>query len=335
MLGGSVVAVVAARVPHAPASRRRRRTRRSWPARPGADGKITRRSTPGINYELQNNGTAIAVDAVAGRAGAHRARREGPARSRPQPGMELFDKPEARRQRLPAAGRPTSARSRARSPARSARSTASAARRCSSCCPRTSSSQDQQSAAKAAVMLPTRQQPPAGRRRAASRSSSSGSVKGLARTTSRSPTRPARCCGRTPGGASDGRWPRRRSRPPRRATTQQHGVARSTRCSTQTLGPGKAQVQVNADLNIEPGDAGPAHVRQEGRAAPADQRATRRSRAAARQPAAPPARPPTRSRPTPAGGGSRTRTTSTRAHDAFGVDKKVTHTKIAPGAVNR
>ena len=108
-----------------------------------------------------------------------------------------------------------------------------------------------------------------------------GAVRGMAQTapprrsrasrprTSRSPTRTGQLL--WPSGRRHGRRRRRldASRRPRRATPARWRP-RSTRCSRRTLGPGKAQVQVNADLNVDKTNARGAHVRQDGRAAHRD-----------------------------------------------------------------
>ena len=203
---------------------------------------------------------------VPARRGAHRARREGPSRTAPSPASSCSTS----RSSAPATSSsrsPTSARSRASSPPRSARSTASAAPPCSSCSRRTSSS--------------TTSSPPRRRRcscpatRARSQPGAihgiaqlvSGSVKGLSsNNVSITDSTGALLWPNSEAGATDGQMA---------ATQKQAAEARYSQgmeanlnaMLVQTLGPGKAQVQVNADLNADQTTLQEAHVRQEGRAA--------------------------------------------------------------------
>ena len=124
----------------------------------------------------------------------------------------------------------------------------------------------------------------------------------------------------------------RANRAPKNATTTSM-EANLDAMLAQTLGPGKAEVQVNADAEHQPDHAGIAHLRQGRRPAPADQeprnarrQRQRRGRRRDRHREHPGLRPNRRLRASP--------TTSTKsAHSTLGVDKTVTHSTIAPGAV--
>ena len=116
-------------------------------------------------------------------------------------------------------------------------------------------------------------------------------------------------------------------------------AASSPRCSTRTLGPGKAQVTGRRRPRRQPGDAGAAHLRQEGRAAEADEanrdaQGRRGGRCGGGQAGvtgnvAQGAR--TNGAGTASGSNYRKNDTSTD----YGVDKVVERRTVAPGTVNR
>ena len=187
-------------------------------------------------------------------------------------GLRAARRAEARRLRSSSSRSPTSARWRVRSPARSAASRASATRSVQLVMPQDDLFADEATPATAAVMLGN-----------SADTLAPGAVRGMAqlvassrqgpedRRTSRSPTRPARIL--WPSGDGRRRGGRRRGKQARRgALRPPDGGRRSTRCSPRTLGPGKAQVKVNADLNVDKTTRRGADVRQEGRAA--DRRTT-------------------------------------------------------------
>ena len=186
-------------------------------------------------------------------AGADRARRRRASQTsarRHAAGLRAVRRAEARRLRLPAAGHLPAraggrdrqhdrAASRASEPAGAARAAAGRpVRRRGHRRPRPRS---------CSATRPTRSSPAPC---AASRSSSPPPSRASRPRTSRSPTRtgaaPVAAATRR-GGAGGGGSSKQA---PRRATPARWRP-RSTRCSLRTLGPGKAQVKVNADLNVD------------------------------------------------------------------------------------
>ena len=92
---------------------------------PAQTGKITSTlSAQGISYQLQNNGTAIAVNASQTAAGARRAGHRGPAHQPSSPASPCSTRSSSARA-TSSSRSPTSAPWRASSPRRSRRSTAS------------------------------------------------------------------------------------------------------------------------------------------------------------------------------------------------------------------
>ena len=138
-------------------------------------------------------------------------------------------------------------------------------------CPRTSSSPTSQTPATAAVLLGGGSSlDPAAVRGIATLVASS--VKGLKPTNVTITDGSGRSCGRL------GRRRRRRpaalrqARPPRRATTPSSRRSLNAMLDPARSAPGKAQVAVNADLNVDDTSTREAQLRQEGHAAEADER---------------------------------------------------------------
>jgi flagellar M-ring protein FliF len=135
------------------------------------------------------------------------------------------------------------------------------------------------------------------------------------------------------GGASDGQMA---------ATTKQAAEARYAQgleanlnaLLAQTLGPGKAQVQVNADLNMD--QATRDSLRYGKKGIPL-QSQKEDEQLAGGGGAGGTAGTPSNTVPSYAGaaGGSGSNYKRTNGQTTFGVDKDVTRTKVAPGAVNK
>ena len=202
-------------------------------------------SAKGIGYQIQNSGTALAVDAEPDEPGADRAghRRACSASAASSPASSCSNSSAARRLELPAAGHlPARARGPARpddraDPGRRLRHREPRAARTSrTSCSATAASRP---APRCCCPTPAALDPSAVKGIAQLVASS---VQGLSdQTRSRSPTRAARCCGR----------PRART-PPAAATTLAAGGRPAVRlddgrggrrrCSPRRSAPGKAQV---------------------------------------------------------------------------------------------
>src|SRR4051795_5767450 len=216
---------------------------------PAQTGKITTAlDAKGVKYEIQNNGTAIAVDkSQIGDARIALAEKGLPQSS--QPGMELFDK-----QKLGASDFQQQVTYQRALEGQLAQTIGQidgvGGATVQLVLPQDQLFQDQQSAAKAAVLLSgqaTSLNPGAVRGIA---QLVSGSVKGLGLNQVSITDSTGQLLWPTQaGGATDGQVA---------ATTKQAAEARYAQgvesnlnaMLAQTLGPGKAQVQVNADLNM-------------------------------------------------------------------------------------
>ena len=304
---------------------------------PAQTGKITAAlDEQGIAYELRNNGTALAVQkaqrpqariALAGAGRRARAAARSPATSCSTSPSSAPPSSSSRS--------PTSARWRVRSPARCAASRACRTRPCSSCCRRTTSSRTRPRRPPPRSCSAT---PPTRWSRApcaAWRSSSPPSVKGLKseNVTITDST------GQVLWPSGDGAGRRRRAarqaerrgalRPPVEASLN----AMLAPHARPEQGPGQGQRRSQRGQV----HTGGAHLRREGHADQDLRRRPRRSRAARRPPAAPPA--PARNVPTysagAAGAGGNSNYERTKTTPTFGVNKKITKTEDAPGAVNK
>src|SRR5919206_1962748 len=217
---------------------------------PKQTGKISEAlDAKGVKYEIQNNGTAIAVD-KSQVAQARIALAEKGLPSSAQPGMELFDK-----QKLGASDFQQQVTYQRALEGQLAQTIGQidgvGGATVQLVLPQDQLFQDEQSAAKAAVLLSgsgQNLQPGAVRGIA---QLVSGSVKGLGlNQVSITDSTGQLLWPTSAGGASDGQMA---------ATTKQAAEARYAQnvesnlnaMLTQTLGPGKAQVQVNADLNMD------------------------------------------------------------------------------------
>ena len=231
---------------------------------PAETARSPRRSTRrASSYEVQNNGTALAVEkAKIGRRGS-RSPSSGLAAARASPASSCSTS----RSSAPATSSsrsPTSARSRARSPDRSA-GRGRQGRAGQPRAPRGPALPDEQQPATAAVLLQRRRRrlDPArrARHRVARRLQRQG-PEGRERLDHR--PAPASCCGRT-ATARTAAAAIAQAAPS--SATRSESRRSSTRCSLQTLGPGKAQVQVTADLNADQATREELTLRQEGHAA--------------------------------------------------------------------
>ena len=128
----------------------------------------------------------------------------------------------------------------------------------------------------------------------------------------------------------------RASRAPRRATPARWRRAINAMLAS-TLGPGKAQVKVNADLNVDETTRGGADRTPQGHAARRPPRRPRSSRAArpthGRHRRHGLQRPDLLAAAAARSGNAQLQPQEER--DRYGVHKKVTKTKIATGAVNK
>ena len=221
--------------------------------RPGARPARSPRALDeqGIAYELRSNGTALAVDAVRDRAGARRARRAGPRRRRHAARASSSSTSRSSAPPTSSSRSPTSARWRARSPARSRASQGV-------------------TGAQVQLVLPE-DDLFADAATAGQRGRHARRLRRHARARRGARHRPARRPPRVKGLKTDKRDDHRRDRPapvaagrrrhrrrPRGATKQaaeasyERGLeANLNAMLARTLGPGKAQVQVNADLNVD------------------------------------------------------------------------------------
>jgi flagellar M-ring protein FliF len=300
---------------------------------PAQTGKITSAlDAKGVKYEIRNNGTAIAVDkSQIGDARIALASKGLPQSS--QPGMELFDK-----QKLGASDFQQQVTYQRALEGQLAQTIGQidgvGGATVQLVLPQDQLFQDQQSAAKAAVLLSGQGSSlnPGAIRGIAQLVS--GSVKGLGlNNVSITDSSGQLMWPNSSGGASDGQMA---------ATTKQAAEARYAQAQesnlnamlAQTVGPGKAQVQVNADLNM---DQATRDSLRYGKKGVALQSQKENEQLAGGGGAGGTAGTPSNTVPSYAGaaGGSGSNYKRTNGQTTWGVDKDVTRTKIAPGAVNK
>src|SRR4051794_6376601 len=301
---------------------------------PAQTGKITAAlDAKGVKYEIQNNGTAIAVD-KSQISDARIALAEKGLPQSTQPGMELFDK-----QKLGASDFQQQVTYQRALEGQLAQTIGQidgvGGATVQLVLPQDQLFQDQQSAAKAAVLLSgqaTSLNPGAVRGIA---QLVSGSVKGLAlNNVSITDSTGQLLWPNSAGGATDGQMA---------ATTKQAAEARYAQGEeaninamlAQTLGPGKAQVQVNADLNMDQATSDTLVYGKKG--VPLQSQKENETLAGGGAGGGGTAGTPSNTVPSYAGaaGGAGSNYKHTNGQTTWGVDKKVTHTKVAPGAVNR
>jgi flagellar M-ring protein FliF len=300
---------------------------------PAQTGKITSAlDAKGVKYEIQNNGTAIAVD-KSQIAQARIALAEKGLPQSAQPGMELFDK-----QKLGASDFQQQVTYQRALEGQLAQTIGQidgvGGATVQLVMPQDQLFQDQQSAAKAAVLLSgqgSNLNPGAVRGIA---QLVSGSVKGLAlNNVSITDSSGSLLWPNSAGGATDGQMA---------ATTKQAAEARYAQGEesnlnamlAQTLGPGKAQVQVNADLNMDQATRDSLRYGPKGVALQTQkENETLKGGGSSGGTAG----TPSNTVPSYAGsaGGAGSNYKRTNGQTTFGVNKDVTRTKIAPGAVNR
>ena len=295
-------------------------------------GKVTAAlDEKGVKYEVQNNGTAIAVD-KAQMADARIALAEKGLPNTAQPGMELFDK-----QKLGASDFQQQVTYQRALEGQLAQTIGQidgvGGATVQLVLPQDQLFEDKQSQAKAAVLLSgsgDQLQPGAVRGIA---QMVSGSVKGLGlNNVSITDSSGMLLWPNQAGGASDGEMA---------ATTKQAAEAKYSQglesnlnaLLAQTLGPGKAQVQVNADLNMDQATTDELDYADEGVALQQDTEVEELEGGGGVGGVAGADGNVPGYAGAAAGGGS----TYNRERDQtqFGVDKRVTRTKIAPGTVNR
>src|SRR3954470_5351351 len=300
---------------------------------PAQTGKITAAlDAKGVKYEIQNNGTAIAVD-KSQMADARIALAEKGLPQANQPGMELFDK-----QKLGASDFQQQVTYQRALEGQLAGTIGQidgvGGATVQLVLPQDQLFQDEQSAAKAAVLLSGQggSLNPGAIRGIAQLVS--GSVKGLAlNNVSITDSTGQLMWPNSAAGASDGQMA---------ATTKQAAEARYAQeqesnlnaMLAQTVGPGKAQVQVNADLNMDQGTRDSLRYGKKGIPL---QSQKENEQLAGGGGAGGTAGTPSNTVPSYAGaaGGSGSNYKRTNGQTTFGVDKDVTRTKIAPGAVTK
>jgi flagellar M-ring protein FliF len=300
---------------------------------PAQTGKITSAlDAKGVKYEIQNNGTAIAVD-KSQMADARIALAEKGLPQSNQPGMELFDK-----QKLGASDFQQQVTYQRALEGQLAGTIGQidgvGGATVQLVLPQDQLFQDEQSAAKAAVLLSGQggNLNPGAIRGIAQLVS--GSVKGLAlNNVSITDSTGQLLWPNSAAGASDGQMA---------ATTKQAAEARYAQeqesnlnaMLAQTVGPGKAQVQVNADLNMDQGTRDSLRYGKKGIPL---QTQKENEQLAGGGGAGGTAGTPSNTVPSYAGaaGGSGSNYKRTNGQTTFGVDKDVTRTKIAPGTVNK
>jgi flagellar M-ring protein FliF len=300
---------------------------------PAQTGKITAAlDAKGVKYEIQNNGTAIAVD-KSQIATARIALAEKGLPQSAQPGMELFDK-----QKLGASDFQQQVTYQRALEGQLAQTIGQidgvGGATVQLVLPQDQLFQDQQSAAKAAVLLSgqgTSLNPGAVRGIA---QLVSGSVKGLGlNNVSITDSTGQLLWPNSSAGATDGQMA---------ATTKQAAEARYAQSEesnlnamlAQTLGPGKAQVQVNADLNMDQTKADELVYGKKG--VPLQtQKENEQLKGGGSTGGT--AGTPSNTVPSYAGaaGGAGSNYKHGNGQTTWGVNKKVTHTTVAPGAVNR
>jgi flagellar M-ring protein FliF len=296
-------------------------------------GKVTAAlDEKGVKYEVQNNGTAIAVD-KAQMGDARIALAEKGLPNTAQPGMELFDK-----QKLGASDFQQQVTYQRALEGQLAQTIGQidgvGGATVQLVMPQDQLFEDKQSQAKAAVLLSGNGdalQPGAVRGIA---QMVSGSVKGLGlNNVSITDSSGMLLWPNQAGGASDGEMA---------ATTKQAAEAKYSQglesnlnaLLAQTLGPGKAQVQVNADLNMDQATTDELDYADEGVALQQDTE-TEELEGAGGTGGAAGAGANTVPGYAGAAGGTGSQYQRERDQTQFGVDKRVTRTKVAPGTVNR
>jgi flagellar M-ring protein FliF len=300
---------------------------------PKQTGKISEAlDAKGVKYEIRNNGTAIAVD-KSQVADARIALAEKGLPASAQPGMELFDK-----QKLGASDFQQQVTYERALEGQLAQTIGQidgvGGATVQLVLPQDQLFQNEQSQAKAAVLLSgagDNLQPGAVRGIA---QLVAGSVKGLGlNQVSITDSTGSLLWPTQAGGATDGQMA---------ATTKQASEARYAQGEegklnallAETLGPGKAQVQVNADLNMDQATRDELTYGKKGVPLQSDTENEQLQGGGGAAGAAGAASNTVPSYAGAAGGaGSRYR----RKHDQtqFGVNKQVTRTKIAPGNVNK
>src|SRR3954465_13011508 len=303
----------------------------------GIDPKQTSKITAaldakGIKYEIQNNGTALGVDkSQIGAARIALAEKGLPGTA--QPGFELFNS-----QKLGASDFQQQVTYERALEGQLASTIGQidgvGGATVQLVLPQDQLFQDEQSAAKAAVLLSGEGgnlNPGAVRGIA---QLVSGSVKGLAlNNVSITDSTGQLMWPNSAAGASDGQMA---------ATTKQAAEARYAQeqesnlnaMLAQTVGPGKAQVQVNADLNMDQGTRDSLRYGKKGIPL---QTQKENEQLAGGGGAGATAGTPSNTVPSyaAAAGGSGSNYKRTNGQTTFGVDKDVTRTKIAPGTVNK
>src|SRR5919112_1023351 len=299
---------------------------------PAQTGKITAAlDAKGVKYEIRNNGTAVAVDRSQ-LSDARIALAEKGLPNSAQPGMELFDQ-----QKLGASDFQQQVTYQRALEGQLAGTIGQidgvGGATVQLVLPQDQLFQDEQSAAKAAVLLSGSGQSlnPGAVRGIAQLVS--GSVKGLGlNNVSITDSTGQLLWPNSSGGATDGQMA---------ATSKQAAEARYAQeqesnlnaMLAQTVGPGNAQVQVNADLNMD--QATRDSLRYGKKGIPL-QSQKENEQLAGGGGAGGTAGTPSNTVPSYAGAASGSGSNYKRTDDqtTFGVDKDVTRTKIAPGTVN-
>src|SRR3954454_647113 len=303
---------------------------------PAQTGKITAAlDAKGVKYEIQNNGTAIAVD-KSQMADARIALAEKGLPQANQPGMELFDK-----QKLGASDFQQQVTYQRALEGQLAGTIGQidgvGGATVQLVPPQDQLFQDQESAAKASVLLSgssSSLQPGAVRGIA---QLVSGSVKGLSlNNVSITDSTGQLLWPNSAGGATDGQL----------AATQKQSVeARYSQgmesnlnaLLVQTLGPGKAQVQVNADLNADQTKLKKLTYAKKGTPLSTQKETETLKGAGGTAGGGGAAGAAANTVPSYAGaaGGAGSNYKHTNGQTQFGVDKQVAKTEVAPGAVNK
>jgi flagellar M-ring protein FliF len=302
----------------------------------GIDPKQTAKITSaldakGVKYEIQNNGTAIAVD-QSQTAQARIALAEQGLPSSAQPGMELFDK-----QKLGASDFQQQVTYQRALEGQLAQTIGQidgvGGATVQLVLPQDQLFQDQQSQAKAAVLLSgsgANLQPGAVRGIA---QLVSGSVKGLGLNQVSITDSTGQLLWPTQaGGATDGQMA---------ATTKQAAEARYSQgvesnlnaMLAQTLGPGKAQVQVSADLNMD--QATTDELQYDKKGTPLSTTSDNEQLTGGGGSGGAAGTPSNTVPSYAATGGAGSNYKHQQKQTNFGVGKKVTRTKVAPGTINK
>jgi flagellar M-ring protein FliF len=301
---------------------------------PKQTGKITEAlDAKGVKYEIQNNGTAVAVDRS--QIGAARiALAEKGLPSSAQPGYELLDK-----QKLGASDFQQQVNYQRALEGQLAQTIGQidgvGGATVQLVLPQDQLFQDKQSQAKASVLLSgsgQNLQPGAVRGIA---QLVSGSVKGLTQNqVSITDSSGQLLWPTSAGGASDGQMA---------ATTKQAAEARYAQSQesnlnallAQTLGPGKAQVQVNADLNMDQATKDQLVYAKKGVPLETSRETEQLRGGGANAGGAAGTASNTVPSYAAGGGGGNSNYRHTTGSTKFGVNKQVTRTKVAPGTVKR